>query len=371
VSEGVAGRILLVDARSDYADDRTWCFWDVEPTPFTHLARATWETWSVRSTDGTVRATASATPYRCLSANDFYRFALDSLAASGRVQLLLGAAAGEITAAGDHVAVAVGDESIEARRVVDSRGLRPGSPELQTARETSTWLPQHFVGLHLRVSRPVFDPTECTLMDFDVDQSAGLRFVYVLPLSPFEALVEDVSLSDPALTDDDHRRNLRDHLRERFGLGPDDYEIVSEERGCIPMTDHLFARRPRPGVTTLGTLAGATRPSTGYTFLRIQRSSRDLARALASGSDGLDDAVGRRPLLDSIFLRFLADHPDRGPRVFHLLFARVRADALVRFLSEQSTLRDHLRLVVALPKGWFLATAFRELVARSRRARRG
>lgn len=380
VNERVPGRILLVDARDSYADDRTWCFWDVEPTPFTHLARASWPTWTVRSRAGRVESTAHATPYRCLAANDFYRFALEGLAESGTVELLASAPAHEVSSADDDdlVTVTTGRGTIRARRVVDSRGLRPGSAEMEEARSRSTWVPQEFVGVHLRATTPVFDDRACVLMDFDVDQSSGLRFVYVLPLSPFEALVEDVSMSDPVATDVEHRRNLDDYLLRHYGLASTDYEVLALERGYIPMTTHAFRREPLPNVTTLGTLAGATRPSTGYTFLRIQRSSRVLARRLAASAGGdpvdenrsLPDRAAGSSLLDAIFLRFLSERPALTPRVFHLLFSRVPAASLVRFLSEQGTFVDHARLVLALPKGIFLRTAFRELLVRASRVRR-
>jgi hypothetical protein len=38
LEEGIDAPILIVDRRASFDDDRTWCFWDVEPTPFSHLA---------------------------------------------------------------------------------------------------------------------------------------------------------------------------------------------------------------------------------------------------------------------------------------------------------------------------------------------
>lgn len=388
VAAGMTGSVLLVDSRVDYADDRTWCFWSVEETPFDHLARAAWPTWTVRSGDGVAASSAPATPYRYLAANDFYRDALATLAESSRFGLLadtvvLGI---ESTGADGLVTVVTTSGTAVAREVVDSRGLRPDAAEIDRARESSTWLQQEFVGLHVRAHRPVFDPGSCMLMDFDVDQSGGLRFVYVLPLSATEALVEDVSMATTVPTRGQHRDDLDDYLERRYGLGGGDYDVLSAERGNIPMTSHPFRRHPNPHVTTLGTLAGATRPSTGYTFLTIQRSSRRLAQRLAARfaeggaqveagagaqEPGLTEPDSRCGPLDAIFLRFLADFPEDAPRVFHLLFSRVPAEALVRFLSERGSLVDHVRLVFALPWGKFLIAAGRELLGRiARRGRR-
>ena len=54
---------------------------------------------------------------------------------------------------------------------------------------------QHFAGLEVEVDRPVFDPTTAVLMDFRVDQSHGMHFMYVLPFSPTRALLESTMFS--------------------------------------------------------------------------------------------------------------------------------------------------------------------------------
>lgn len=398
---GATGPILMIDSRNEYRDDRTWCFWDVEPTPFTHLARAEWTTWQVRNAEGEFRAAAPDTPYVCLAANDFYAFALAQVAAHGNVELRLGERAGAVRdvdgpgGAGIEldaperaglVEVTTDTGTIRARQVVDSRGVSLSSPEVAAARAESTWVPQQFVGLHIVTDRPVFDPGECRLMDFGVDQSQGLRFMYVLPSSPFEALVENVYMCERRLDAEGYRREIDAYLLSEFALAASDFEVLGEERGYIPMTDHRFVRRLSRNVTAVGVLGGATRPSTGYTFLGIQRASRELVDRLTRdprvtvasrvAGAGAGDRFGEEAdavepacsLLDAVFLRFLSDNPDRAPYVFGRLFGRVATASLVRFLTERSGPLDHARLILALPKLPFLASAARVLEDSLRRA---
>ena len=54
---------------------------------------------------------------------------------------------------------------------------------------------QHFVGLEVEVDKPVFDSDTAILMDFRVDQSHGLHFMYVLPFSSTCALIESTMFS--------------------------------------------------------------------------------------------------------------------------------------------------------------------------------
>lgn len=367
---GMTGSIVLIDARDDYRDDRTWCFWDVEPTPFSHLARATFDTWFVRDDATAVRVEAPETPYLCLAATDFYSHALATIALYPNVELRLGQRVADLV---DHplpdelyglVSVATAEGPVRARHVVDSRGFSTGSAEAIEAKRASTWVPQQFVGIHIVADRPVFDPGECRLMDFGVDQSGGLRFMYVVPTSPFEALVEDVYMSETDLRRAGYFVEIEDYLLAEFGLASAEFRVIAEEGGYIPMTDHGFVRHPSSHVTRLGMLGGATRPSTGYTFLGIQRSCRRLVDSLIG--DGVDVTEPACSLLDSIFLRFLSDRPDLAPKVFRLLFERVQIESLVRFLTERSGAGDHLRLILALPKLPFLVTAWKVMIGRIR-----
>ena len=42
---------------------------------------------------------------------------------------------------------------------------------------------QHFLGQEVEVDKPVFDASTAILMDFRVDQSQGMHFIYLLPYS--------------------------------------------------------------------------------------------------------------------------------------------------------------------------------------------
>ena len=49
VDAGVREQILLVDRRTSFENDRTWCFWDTGDIPWAHLATRRWEAWNVRT----------------------------------------------------------------------------------------------------------------------------------------------------------------------------------------------------------------------------------------------------------------------------------------------------------------------------------
>lgn len=357
---GVGGGILILDRKQSFSDDRTWCFWDVEPTPFSHLAVRRWRSWSLKAEGRTVVQNADRYPYLCLTGADFYEYALERLAGHANVTLRLGEAVEGYKEHGGETCVRTSGGRYTARYVFDGRGLPPGSAVFEEARRRACWLPQKFLGLRLRTGKAVFDPEVCTLMDFSVGQGRGLRFAYVLPFGGREALVENVYLSEAEVSPEEHRAELAGYLWDSYGLSPEDYTVEGEERGVIPMTDYRFPRRLGERAYSIGMLGGESRPSTGYTFLRIQRYCRRLAESVTAGAVAPDRVDPRRyDLLDGIFLRFMRRYPGRCPSVYHRMFSRVPPDALVRFLTEKSTPADELRLVMAMPKIPFISLAVR------------
>lgn len=363
LERGVDAPILILDRKRTFEDDRTWCFWDVEPTPFTQLALKEWRSWDFLSAGRSVTQTTDRYPYKCLAGRDFYKHALARLAESPNVTLRLGEEVRGCTEENGQVRVETSGGTLHAHQVFDGRGLSPGSSAFEEARRRSAWVPQKFVGLRIRVHRSVFDPERCTLMDFSVDQSRGLRFVYVLPMGEREALVENVYLSEAEISRAEHWAEIGVYLDGVYGLSPDEYVVLGEERGYIPMTDYAFPRRLGERTHNIGMLGGETRPSTGYTFLRIQRHCRALAAAIVSGAEPPERIHPRRlDLLDSLFLRFVRERPGECPEVYHRMFAGVPPDSLVRFLTEKSTPLDEARLIRALPKTPFLKLAARTLL---------
>lgn len=366
LERGVEAPILILDRKESFSDDRTWCFWDVEDTPFSDHAIKRWISWLVRAGGREIVHTTDRYPYLCLTGADFYRAALGGISARGDVTVRLGEAvlAQEETDRGVVVTTTAG--TYLADRVFDGRGLPGDSPALREARLGERWISQQFLGLRLRARRPAFDPEVCTLMDFSVDQARGLRFAYVLPFSDREALVENVYLSEDGAAPEVHRRELSAYLGERYGLFGGEYEVHGEEWGNIPMTTRRFSGRRKGRIQRIGTLGGDTRPSTGYAFLRVQRHCRALAAEAATGSSGEPARVHpwRYGPLDRVFLRLLRERPEECPGIYARMFAGVPPEPLVRFLTETSSYRDDARLIWALPKFPFLRLAAREALGR-------
>ncbi|MGW4689955.1 lycopene cyclase family protein [Streptomyces sp. NPDC004244] len=348
--------LLAAPAGPARAAPRTWCFWEAGGGPYDEVLAASWQRLRVRGTGGS-EVTAAIAPlhYKMLRSEALEGLAERETAASGRVSRVE-AAVERIAPTPDGALVHArraggGRVTVHARWVFDSRplGLLPPA---------RTTLLQHFRGWFVRTERPAFDPGVVELMDFRTPQpSHGLSFGYVLPFGPREALVEYTEFSSRVLGRAAYDRALR-HYAQRV-LGLDRYEVTGSEQGVIPMTDAEFARQTAPGVFRIGACAGATRPSTGYTFSGVQRQTRAVAAALHGGRHPLPPRAhsARARLMDAVLLHALAGGRIDGPAFFTRLFTRVPAARLLRFLDGRTNLAEDLGIGAHVPVAAMLASA--------------
>lgn len=350
--------VLVLEGRST-PDPRSWCSWDDGSDPLPEARSASWDRWEVRTDGGTSTGSDPEHPYVLVRAADRLAAATRRAEAGGSVRLVDGAPVATVRDARDGrtsvVHTALGP--VHADRVLDARG--PRCPEhVEPGR---VLLHQRFVGRWIATDRPVFDTTTATLMDFGGQRPDGpVRFVYVLPVSPTSALVESTLFTPDPADPFDHEDHVTRYVGDRWGLRPDEWRVVDEERGCIPMTDAPVQRDARWAATDVVT--GTTRPSSGYGFARTNRHSAAVARHLVDGTPVPSFVDGPRTrFLDAVFLRFLRDRPEQAAEAFGRLFA-LPGPLVVRFMSERSTLLDDLRIVLALQKRPFLAALGRTLV---------
>ena len=80
-------KTLILEQRSRYKNDRTWCFWGDEKTPFAALASHRWRAVSVANSDKTVRVECASSSYRMLASDHFYSAAVEALSKTSKIQL--------------------------------------------------------------------------------------------------------------------------------------------------------------------------------------------------------------------------------------------------------------------------------------------
>lgn len=312
-----------------------------------------WQWGRISNKHDQVRLDFAHQPYTELSALSFYRAALERLSQDGRFSLAFGHSIDDsaISAQSDNTHVRIDGKVYETRWLIDSR--HDGS---LGQRHAALW--QVFLGFELETETARFETSEAVLMDFLEEDVFPVSFLYQLPRSPHCALMEYTVFSRSFIQPDQLETRLRGVVESRLKGLP--YKILRTEAGVIPMGLQT-GPSASPRWIEAGLLNGAARPSTGYAFLRIQRWSRECAKAITQG--GSAPTVIRDPritsMMDGLFLKVLGNRHSRGPDILTQLFKNSPTPSLVRFLNDEGNFIDHLKVIWAMPKIPF----FRQLFA--------
>ncbi|MDT8897519.1 lycopene cyclase family protein [Thermanaerothrix sp. 4228-RoL] len=352
-------RILIVDREEKNRNDRTWCFWSRRTEVFEPIYFHSWPQLSVIHWKERLDLDLGDYTYHMIRGADYYRFILSELKKYANVTFIQG----EIEA--------VNQDADGVTVVVEGREHR-GGWGFDSTFSFSSWKPQpqryhylwqHFKGWVIETDRAIFDPGQGTLFDFRTPQDGAMRFMYVLPWSTNQALVEYTLFSAALLDDQAYDEALRMYLQEVLRV--QGYRILEQERGIIPMTDHPFARRVGHRILNIGTKGGLVKPSSGYAFMRIQADSAAIVRSLITR--GHPFALSRVPrrfhVFDRIMLQVMSRHGDRMADIFMQLFRNNPAWRIFRFLDEQASWGECLQVLASLPPGPFLQALWRVYIA--------
>lgn len=343
-------RVVLVDPRTAFDDDRSWSFWQHDHHPLREIVAHEWSGWTYADLAGheaTHRVPGMS--YQYIRGVDFYRWALAEIAGDDRIALRLGVAAhsldtATLTDGSTGVRVTTDEGTLLARRVVDTR-----------PRRTAALLYQCFSGVEVEHGGALAtEPDAVGLMTRMRSGADGLGFVYVLPLSPTRALVEWTRFSPVPLAEG---VVVAERDAELAAMGLAGATVVREEGGILPMGRMPVDEQPMPGVVLAGNAGGALRDASGYAFLRIQQWARRCADALARGEDPAPHPAEPwvRRQMDRVFLQALRAHPERTADYFMAMARGVAPHRLLRFLTDRATAGDLASIIVSLPLLPFLA----------------
>ncbi len=347
-------RIALIEKQSERSNDRTWCFWETGEGPFDEILHHSWD--HIRFAGPGFDRTVKLDPYRykMIRGTDFYREYSARITQYPNIEQI-------------HASVLDFGEEADAVRVeTDSGTFRAGhvfsSVLLGNKQELMRPYPvlqQHFLGWFIRSENPIFDPRRATFMDFDIPQKGNTRFMYLLPFSETEGLVEYTLFSRELLDPGEYQNALETYLRER--LGSQGYDILETEKGSIPMTCNDFTRADRPRVTHIGIAGGWAKASTGYTFHNISRNTPKLVEAIKTGGSLKMARRNRFWHYDRLLLDVLSRENFRGCEVFSGQLSKLPPQMMLRFLNENTRFPQELRVMASSPPAPFVRAVWRSL----------
>ena len=349
-------QLLILERDPNKKNDRTWCFWETKTnTQWSEHIVKEWDNISFRSSSLNLKEKISPLSYKMMRSASYYSSMRTLIEQHSNIRLLYeGVVSFEEHESG--VRITTNEKTYNTKlffnSMLDWRAVQQQKryPVLQ----------QHFVGWFIKTQKPHFDADTATFMDFTVAQKGSTRFMYILPKSDTEALIEYTLFSKEKLKPAAYERELRAYLSEKDIR---DYTIEEQETGSIPMTCYPFAKHNSKHILHIGSAGGWTKPSTGFTFAFIERKATVLVNFLKSNTDMRTfEKRNRFWWYDLLFLDVLARHNHKGGYLFSRMFQYNKPERIFRFLEEKSTPKEEVKIMRSFPLGLFVGQVFRRLL---------
>ena len=347
--------ILVIDKDQKKSNDRTWCFWEKNPGPFESIVYAKWNKLEFLSTDFKKELNLESYTYKMIQGIDFYNFIINYAKKFKNVSFV--------------------QESINSIDNIDKKAVLKTTKNTYTANyifnSTNLFNPkineqnsllQHFKGWLIKTEKPVFNPEIGRLMDFRVSQENGATFVYVLPTSTTEALVEYTLFSPRVLEREVYTSELKKYIKEELGI--DNYTLIHQESGVIPMSLEKFEQNPKQNVINIGTSGGYTKASSGYTFQFIQKNIIEIINNLVEGNNLIQQTSFKNKYYqwtDRTLIDVLLSNKLTGKDVFTKMFQKVPAEKILAFLGNESSFLEDLKVFSSFPIKPFLTSGIKSL----------
>ncbi|MFV8258318.1 lycopene beta-cyclase CrtY [Bdellovibrio bacteriovorus] len=332
-------KVLLLERGTQLGGNHTWSFHgsDVpaDATWLQPLISKTWPAYEVRFPRYQRKIQSS---YCSIKAQDFHQ----KLLGQHGSQILLQASVQEVRR--DSVTLLDG-RMFRAKCVIDARGWGAAADVKRGY--------QKFVGLDVKLSQP-HGLNHVILKDVLVPQVDGYRFVYILPWSETELLVEDTYYSNtPDLDVTALKSGLLDYI---VGKGWVTESVIRQEVGCLPLDlyDVPVGGGPSDGPLSLGAASGVYQPVTGYTFPQTVACVQALAKSSLDTWGEVLPALQLNYKKQAHYLRilnrmmFLAAVPEKRYVILERFYQL--SEALIeRFYQGRLTVLDQVRILCGKP----------------------
>ncbi len=337
-------RVLLLEADSQPGGNHTWSFHEGDITSGQHrwiapLVAHRWQGYDVRFPDLNRTLTGD---YLSITSARFAAVLADACGESLQTDAA-------VTALTPQTVTLADGTTLRARAVIDGRGYTPDR-HLNTGS-------QSFLGQEWHLRQP-HGLTRPILMDATVNQQGGYRFVYTLPLSATELLIEDTHYIDAArLHLSAARQNIADYARQQ-GWCLD--RLIREERGHLPIMlagDFPAYWQGRDKQPCSGLRAGLFHATTGYSLPHAVALAEAIAGTADISAAAIFSVIHRYALCqwqEQRFFRtlnrmlFLAGDADKRWQVMQRFYS-LNEGLIARFYAGQLTLADKARILAGKP----------------------
>ena len=327
---------------------KTWSYWDIYNHPFIDLEGNSLENIYCLNNLSSIKLNCKDYNYKSIDSNVFDEYIFDKINKSKNIDIFFNSSANNIVQEDSLVHIESEIDTFVANEVYDSSPDNIDSPMYQV-----------FLGYFINPNSTV--EVIPKLMDFTGDDE--FSFYYVIPFRDGSCLVEYTFFTPVIKTSDELKKNLDRYIKNIVGQ----YTLARSEYGVIPMSPKLPDTETIPNVYKIGIRSGATRASTGYTFINIQKQSDYLIRKIKNLHSINPLLTTKSKILrkmDSILLRIIKNEPKKAKNIIFNMFSLNNHQTIIRFLSDIPSIFDILKIIINMPKIIFIKYALKSLINR-------
>ena len=346
-------KVLVIDKDKKEHNDRTWCFWEEKEGLFESCVVKTWDKIRFASPGYDAKLNPQPYQYKMIRSQGFYQYCNQIISQNSHIHFVQ-----------DKILNFENNTVITAEERYTGNIIFNSSIQYLDKDESRYhYFLQHFKGKFIETEQPFFEEGVATLMDFTIDQHNECRFMYILPVSKTKALMEFTIFSENLLEKEEYETELNNYIDEKLKYHA--YKVTEEEFGVIPMYNQPFIKKINPHVFNIGTNGGASKASTGFTFHFIQEESKQLIAHLKKHptlSNYNPKSKGRFQFYDDVFLRVLREKKVPAFYLFNCMFRKLPAYLPLKFLSEETSMLEDLKILRVFPTMVFMKAAIGELL---------
>ena len=347
-------KILLIDANSKKTNDRTWSFWEKNSGDFDDIFIQKYESATFKSNRYSRKLDLQPYTYKTVRGIDFYKKVFDLINKQPNIEFLE-AKISTFSESKEGVEVQTSAGNFQAEKLFNSLY----NPNLVDSQTKFPLVQQHFIGWFIKSKEAVFTPETATFMDFSIYQRETTRFMYVLPTSTTEALLEYTLFSPDLLKKEEYETGILAYIKD---LGVEEYEIIEKEYGNIPMTCYPFWKHNTQNVLNIGSAGGWTKASTGYTFKNTTKKSKQVIHFLQNHSDFRKfHKTDKFWFYDLLLIDILFHKNQLGSTIFASMFKTAKASLIFKFLDQETSFWEDLKVIWQCPKIPFLNALWKRI----------
>ena len=331
----------IFDKRKQFSKDKIWSYWNVFEHSFTDCLLNQWDKVVVQGNEEIILYCREFT-YQSVDSEKFYNKILKNISDNKNIKFFLDHSVDEIIEENDQIIIKSKNELFKTNLVFDS------SLKINDGKDAKIY--QHFYGCEVNFKENINLNKHPTLMDFNCDQGNWTHFFYTLPLSDNKIFIETTWISDQQnYTKDQYISEINEYIQKNLNYKKE-YTFGYNEMGSIPMF-HFKQKIGYKKIIKIGAAANLTRKSTGYTFLNIQKFTKELVQKLIKNQIISNTQIqSKYNFLDKIFIKVLLEEKGNMYKIFFRLFKKNNAKDIVNFLSNNSSFIQDIKIILSMPK---------------------